>query len=152
MSFEFNSKVLLAVTIVVWGDIYVGDNIFYKDAKNDGLVLIAMKDGAVKDSGNIYFGDPAFGTLESMSAYMYAENNFYDSNLNASGSAIVKLHGMMSAGNQVAINRDFKGQHSRMMVTFDSRVAKGSLALPGLPKSEQKGLTCLAWEPGSLNH
>ena len=152
MSFEFSSKDALALTIVVKGNIYIGDNIFYKDPKSDGLVLIAMKDGAVKDSGNIYFGDPAFGTLESMSAYMYAENNFYDSNLNASGSAIVKLNGMMSAGNQVAINRDYKGQHSRMMVTFDPRIAKGTLALPGLPRSSQQGLTFLAWEPGALQH
>jgi hypothetical protein len=87
-----------------------------------------------------------------MSAYMYAENNFYDSNLNASGSAIVKLNGMMSAGNQVAINRDYKGQHSRMMVTFDPRIAKGTLSLPGLPRSSQQGLTFLAWEPGALQH
>jgi hypothetical protein len=152
MSFEFNSKGPLAITIVVRGNIYVGDNIFYKDAKNDGLALIAMKDPAVKDSGNIYFGDPAFGTLEAMNAYMYAENNFYDSNLNAAGSAIVKLNGMMSAGNQVAINRDSKGQHSRLDVTFDSRIAKGSLALPGLPRSQHQGLTFLAWEPGALDH
>ena len=152
MSFQFASNDALALTIVVKGNIYIGDNIFYKDAQNDGLVLIAMKDGAVNDSGNIYFGDPAFGTLESMSAYMYAENNFYDSNLNATGSAIVKLHGMMSAGNQVAINRDYNGQHSRMMVTFDPRISTGTLALPGLPRSDQQGLTFLAWEPGALQH
>ena len=45
---------------------------------------------------------------------MYAENNFYDNNLDASGSAQVTVHGNMTAGNQVLINRDYGTQHSKL--------------------------------------
>jgi hypothetical protein len=95
--------------------------------------MIAMKDPHVPDSGNIYFGDPSFGTLEYMDAFMYAENNFYDNNLSASGSATVTVHGNMTAGNQVSINRDYGNQHSKLTVNFDSRIYNQTLTLPGLP-------------------
>lgn len=123
------------VTFVVKGNIYLSDNVFVKDTKKDGVAFIAMKDSAVKDSGNVYFGDPTFGTLEHMNAYFYAENNFYDNNLNATGSAIVDLIGNMTAGEKVAINRDSGTQHSRLSVTFDDRIATGALDMPGLPKA-----------------
>ncbi|MBL8858019.1 MAG: hypothetical protein JNL28_05920 [Planctomycetes bacterium] len=129
------------VTFVVRGNIYISDNIFYQDPARSGLALIAMKDSAVTDSGNIYFGDPVFGTLEYMSAFMYAENNFYDSNLSATGSARVTVKGNMTAGNQVKINRDFGSQHSKLTVDFDSRVWDGDLTLPGLPTITGAGPT-----------
>lgn len=121
------------VTFVVKGNIYISDNIFYHDQAHDGLALIAMKDDAVTDSGNIYFGDPTFGTLEYMSAFMYAENNFYDTNLSATGSAKVTVRGNMTAGNQVRINRDYGTQHSKLTVDFDPRIWDGDLTLPGIP-------------------
>lgn len=145
MSFRLAADGDLAVTIVVKGNIYISDNIFYDSKKNDGLALISMKDAAVPDSGNIYFGDPSFGTLEHMSAYMYAENNFFDTNLSASGSAKVSVDGIMSAGNQVAIDRDYKGHHSKLTVTFDPRVQQGLVDLPGLPSSAEAAVTFLAW-------
>jgi hypothetical protein len=123
----------IKLTFVVKGNIYISDNIFYDNADKDGLALIAIKDSAVTNSGNIYFGDPTFGTLEYMSAFMYAENNFYDNNLSASGSAKVTVNGNMTAGNQVKINRDFGTQHSKLTVNFDSRIWDGDLTLPGLP-------------------
>lgn len=129
------------VTFVVRGNIYISDNIFYQDSVHSGLALIAMKDSGVADSGNIYFGDPVFGTLEYMSAFMYAENNFYDTNLSASGSAQVTVHGNMTAGNQVKIKRDFGSQHSKLTVDFDSRVWDGDLTLPGLPTVSGSGPT-----------
>jgi hypothetical protein len=123
------------LTFVVKGNIYISDNIFYNQANQDGLAMIAMKDPSVSDSGNIYFGDPAFGTLEYMDAFMYAENNFYDNNLSASGSATVTVHGNMTAGNQVLINRDYGSQHSKLTVNFDPRIYNNTLTLPGLPTS-----------------
>ena len=123
----------LHVTFVVKGNIYISDNIFYGRPEQDGLALIAMKDASVPDSGNIYFGDPTFGTLEYMEAFMYAENNFYDNNLSASGSARVTVHGNMTAGNQVLINRDVGRQHSKLTVNFDSRIWDQDLELPGIP-------------------
>lgn len=129
------------VTFVVKGNIYVSDNLYLKDKHKDGVAFIAMKDPAVTDSGNVYFGDPTFGTLEHMESYFYAENNFYDNNLDESGSAKVDLLGNMTAGNQVLINRDWGSQHSRLRVTFDDRVAAGALDLPGLPKSSGETAT-----------
>ncbi len=147
MSLQIEGLGSLGITIVVRGNIYISDNIFYEDKDRDGLALIAMADPSVNDSGNIYFGDPVFGTLEHMSAYMYAENNFFDTNLSASGSARVSVDGMMSAGNQVAINRDFRGRHSRLTVNYDSRVRDGRLRLPGLPSSSSGGeVTFLGWQ------
>ncbi len=127
------------VTLVVKGNIYISDNIFYQDADRDGLALIAIKDSGEADSGNIYFGDPSFGTLEEMDAFMYAENNFLDNNLSASGSARVTVKGNMTAGNQVKINRDFGAQHSKLTVEFDDRLSAGDMSLPGLPKSTGAG-------------
>jgi hypothetical protein len=122
----------IKVTFVVKGNIYISDNIFYNNANADGLALIAMKDSTVTDSGNIYFGDPSFGTLEQMDAFMYAENNFLDNNMSATGSAKVTVNGNMTAGNQVNINRDYGTQHSKLTVNYDSRIWDGTLDLPGL--------------------
>lgn len=150
-SFRLEAADALAVTIVVRGNIYISDNIYYGDTDKDALALIAMGDPDVKDSGNIYFGDPAFGTLEQMNAYMYAENDFLDNNLDALGSADVVLNGIMSAGNHVSINRDFGLAHSRLTVNFDERVSAGDVSLPGLPSSASSDLTFLAWRPASAN-
>ncbi len=135
------------VTIVVKGNIYISDNIFYENPATDGLALMAIKDPNEPDSGNFYFGDLTGGTLEHMDAYMYAENNFYDQNLDASGSKNVHVNGLMSAGNQVAIDRDYNGQHSQLGVTWDSRVHDGTVTLPGLPSSSGAGgaVTVLSW-------
>lgn len=131
------------VTFVVKGNIYFSDNVFYNKPKNDGIAFIAIKDDKEKDSGNIYFGDPTFGTLEHMEAFMYAENNFHDNNLSATGSAKVTVHGNMTAGNQVKINRDFGAQHSKLTVDFDDRIWTGTLDLPGLPNQSGASATWL---------
>jgi hypothetical protein len=123
----------IQVTFVVRGNVYFSDNFFYGDKTTDGVAFIAMEDPNVPDSGNIYFGDPVFGTLEAMQAYMYAENNFYDNNLDEAGSAEVELFGIMSAGNQVNIERDYGTQHSKLTVEFDDRVKEGELEIPGMP-------------------
>ena len=135
------------MTIVVRGNIYISDNIFYDDPLNDGLALIAMKDATEPDSGNIYFGDPAYGTLEYMDSFLFAENDFLDTNLSASGSATVTVHGNMTAGDQVKIDRDFKGQHSKLTVDFDERIVNSTISLPGLPtaKAGMSGWTMGSW-------
>jgi hypothetical protein len=121
------------VTFVVKGNIYYSDNIFYEDSVNDSVAFIALEDENEPDSGNIYFGDPTFGTLEVMEAFMYADNNFHDNNLNSSGSAEVVVNGNMTAGNHVDINRDWGNQHSRLTVNFDDRIQTGAIVPPGLP-------------------
>ncbi len=127
------------VTFVVKGNVYFCDNVETANPTSDGLAFIAIKDDAVADSGNIYLGDPRYGTLESLHAYLYAENDFIDNNLSASGSATVELVGNMTAGNHVAIERDYVDPddgsvtHSKLTVTFDDRLSTGALQLPGLP-------------------
>jgi hypothetical protein len=125
----------IRATFVVKGNVYFSDNILYQQVANrdDAIAFIAIRDSAVADSGNIYFGDPSFGTLEQMDAFMYAENNFYDNNLSSSGSARVTVNGNMTAGNQVRINRDFGSQHSKLTVNFDPRIMNQTVTLPGLP-------------------
>lgn len=136
------------VTFVAKGNIYFSDNIFYQNTETDGIAFIAMKDDAVEDSGNIYFGDPVFGTLEQMHSFMYAEGDFIDNNLNADGSATVAVYGNMTAGNKVDIRRDWGDQHSRLTVNYDGRISMGDLDMPGLPgsgDSDTQGLTLVAW-------
>jgi hypothetical protein len=133
------------VTFVAKGNIYFSDNVFYQDTQTDGVAFIAMKDSAVQDSGNIYFGDPVYGTLEQMHAFMYAENNFIDKNLSASGSAEVAVYGNMTAGNKVDIQRDYGPQHSKLTVNYDARISLGSLDMPGLPRTDDDGGAGLAF-------
>jgi hypothetical protein len=124
------------VTFVVKGNIYFSDNILYEDPVEDGVAFIAIEDAGEQDSGNIYFGDPVFGTLEQMDSFMYAQNDFYDNNLDAFGSKTVSVNGNMTAGNQVLINRDYGTQHSKLSVNFDDRISTGAITLPGLPGSD----------------
>ncbi len=140
------------VTFVVKGDIYFSDNVLLEDKETEGIAFIAIKDAALPGSGNVYFGDPRYGTLEEMNCYLYAENNFYDNNLDADGSKTVKVYGNMTAGNKVDIQRDFVKadgsiEHSKLTVEFDPRVSDGSLVLPGLPTSggTASGVEVLFW-------
>ena len=154
-SFEFagGDASGIQVTFVVEGNVYFSDNLFYEDAVKDGVVFIAMKDPAVADSGNIYFGDPTFGTLRQMQAYMYAEDTFHDVNLDASGSTIVEVDGIMSAGNEVDIQRDYGTQHTKLRVDFDPRISEGTLSMPGLPpwtNTGGGGFSVVSWRRVAL--
>jgi len=118
------------VTFVVRGNIYFSDSLFLSNPLTDGAAFIAMKDPAVADSGNVYFGDPTYGTLKRMQAFMYAENTFYDNSLDATGSSTVTVDGIMSAGDHVSINRDYGATHTKLTLNYDARVANNTLHLP----------------------
>ncbi len=136
------------ITFVVKGNLYISDNLFYENYNSDAVAFVTIKDSAVSNSGNIYFGDPSFGTLEYMDAFMYAENDFLDNNMSATGSAEVTVHGNMTAGNQVAINRDYGTQHSKLTMIWDDRIALGNLTMNGIPTTPVGGGTgwnLLAW-------
>jgi hypothetical protein len=128
----------MRATFVVKGNIFFSDNIRLRNPSQDAAAFIAIRDPAVEDSGNVYIGDPRYGTVEDLNCFLYAENNFYDLNLNASGSKHFAINGNMTAGNQVVINRDYEEDgetyHSRMDLTLDSRLKTGSLELEGLPE------------------
>ena len=125
------------VTFVVKGNVYFSDNFFYSDPAQDGVSFIALADENVADSGNVYFGDPSFGTMQFAEAFIFAENNFYDTNLSAAGSSNVEVRGSMTAGNQMDIQRDFLSAgtltHTQLKLTYDERQSDGSLNLPGIP-------------------
>jgi len=136
------------VTFVVEGNVYFSDNVFLQDMDEDGIAFIAVEDDDVEDSGNIYFGDPEFGTLEYMAAFMYAENDFFDYNLDAAGSATVTVLGNMAAANHVSIERDWGSQHSRLTVDWDERILEDDFEFPGLPGNAgigASGFRVLAW-------
>lgn len=140
------------VTFVVKGNVYFSDNFYYDDPEYGGVAFIALADEEVEDSGNVYFGDPSFGTMQYAEAMIFAENNFYDNNLDASGSADVRLRGSMTAGNQVAIQRDYEKSdgsvsHTRLELNFDSRQLDGVLDLPGIPREEDEevGFVVATW-------
>lgn len=148
LQLKYNGAGGTRVTFVVKGNVYVSDNFFVDGGELSGVAIIAMRDAAVPDSGNVYFGDPAFGTLQQMNAFLYGENNFHDNNLDASGSAMVDVNGIMSAGNHVDINRTWSnGEHSRLTVNYDSRIRDGELDLPGLPGAGggAAAYTIVAW-------
>ncbi len=160
------------MTIVVEGDVYVSDNFCFSDAEGSGLAIIAIKAPGDPDglnSGNVHIGDPIFGTIEEINVFLYAENTFFDNNLDEDGSYEFTINGIMSAGDHLSINRDYEGGgyyeyqriggrwrlvwvpggtvHSRMNVRLDTRIFTGDLQLPGLPQQNPGGdtMVIIAW-------
>jgi hypothetical protein len=94
-------------------------------------------------SGNIYFGDPGSGTVEHFESFMYAENNFYATNLNSTGASggtqKVEVFGNMTAGNQVKIVRDQFDKNGRpatyipLKVQLDLKIKNRGTQPPALP-------------------
>ncbi len=128
------------VTFIVKGNVYFSDDVTTFDPSSDGVAFVAIKDDKEQDSGNIYLGDPRFGTVEMLNTFLYAENDFIDYNLDAKGSKDVTITGTMTAGNRVAIERDFVTSggstvHSQLTVDYDDRISTGALEMPGISGS-----------------
>jgi hypothetical protein len=102
---------------------------------SDALCLIALKNPACANSGNIYIGDTQFGTGGSIHAMLYAENNFVDNNINSVDQQFISVFGNMTAGNRISLNRQVgSGQYrTRLDVTLDERIRDGTIIVPGLP-------------------
>ena len=103
------------VTIVATGDIHISDNIKYADNESLlGLVALGEYDdsGQLINGGNIYFGDPRFGTMSTASAFMFAADSFlYNtdaiSRSTAEPTGGISIYGNLTALNQVSIERDW---------------------------------------------
>jgi len=103
------------VTIVATGNIHIGDNLKYADnASVLGLVALGEYDseGRLVSGGNIYFGDPRYGTMYTVSGLMFAANNFLYNTDSVTGGAEepetgFSVYGNFTALNQVSINRDW---------------------------------------------
>ena len=103
------------VTIVVTGNIHLSDNLEYYDSDTMlGLVALGKYDenGNLVSGGNIYFGDPVYGTLYQAAGMMFAANDFlYNTDpISATsaepGSGFI-INGSLIALNQVKIERDW---------------------------------------------
>ncbi|MCU0724388.1 MAG: hypothetical protein MUE73_01145 [Planctomycetes bacterium] len=145
----------LQITIVARGNVYFSDNFFYKSLSTDAVAFLAIRDPSVADSGNIYFGDPTFGTLARMEGFMYAENDFYDLNLDDPSTPSIDVYGIMSAGNQVNITRSTpearaESSRTKLVVTLDDRVKSGEVSVPGMPFLEAGSLSEGSYEVMSV--
>ncbi|MCD6288540.1 MAG: hypothetical protein J7M12_05440 [Candidatus Hydrogenedentes bacterium] len=160
----------VGVTFVVRGNIILSDNFYYRNINKDQVAFVAIRredDPKGEISGNIYIGDENFGTIAHLQSLLYAENNFYDNNLDEEGSAHFDIYGTMTAGNQIRINRDYvipghyewrrirgrwqrvwvdeEARHSAMEVVFDDRYVDGpngrERITPGLPSGPRQDTT-----------
>lgn len=103
--FKVSGKALIVAT----GDIHICDNIEYADPENDllGLVALGKYDGAgnLTTGGDIYFGDPRYGTTYTVSAFMFAGNDFLYNVDSVSGEYQRPETGFNVFGNWVGINK-----------------------------------------------
>lgn len=102
-------------TIVATGNIHISDNLVYANTSSAlGLVALGKYDnsGNLTSGGNIYFGDPTYGTLYQFSGMMFAANNF-SYNMTTTGAMSAEpssgfiINGSFAAMNQVSIVRDW---------------------------------------------
>ncbi len=143
------------VTIVATGDIHISDNIKYADSESLlGLVALGKYDdaGQLVSGGNIYFGDPRYGTLYTASALMFATDSFLYSTDSVTGDAAepttgFSVYGNLNALNQVSIERDWydnEGTGTARPAYFDSSLDQWV--------DLKSGLALTSNEIGSLRH
>jgi len=146
------------VTVVVTGDIHISDNIKYADDNSMlGLVALGRYDdsGQLVSGGNIFFGDPRFGTMSTASAFMFAADSFlyntdYVSRSSAEPTSGVTIFGNLNALNHVSIERDWytpKGAGSAKPAYFDP-----SLGNDGAWVDLETGTPLIPSEVNSLRH
>jgi hypothetical protein len=71
-----------------------------------GLVALGQYDVyGTLHNGNVYFGDPEFGTLYTVDAFMFAANNFLYNTSSNTGRPEEPTTGFMVFGNYAAINQ-----------------------------------------------
>lgn len=132
------------ITVVVEGNIYIGDHLAY-GSNLDGIALIAIQkrdangdpdNTRTEGSGNIFFGDlsASRGGL-NVNALLFAENTFADVVKGAGDTPLeFEINGLMAASGRVNLQDRGQGlQHSQMIIRHDQRVQDGTLSLPGLP-------------------
>jgi hypothetical protein len=128
-------------TIVATGDIHICDNIKYHDV-NSLLGLVALgkynSSGVLTSGGNIFFGDPVYGTMYVVSAMMFAAKDFlfntdHVSRAKAEPTTGFIVNGSLAAMNQVSIYRDWytKASSSGMAASYNPATGKWADALTG---------------------
>ena len=151
------------ITVVVEGNIYVGDHLQYDEDGLDGVALIAIAqrypeghklEGEIippddplyrqEGSGEIFFGDlNASADGLKVDAIMFAERHFADVLKGSKDTPLTfTISGLMAASGQVNLqDRGVGLQHSPMTVRHDPRLMKpvdeGGIRLPDLPLGEE---------------
>jgi hypothetical protein len=103
------------VTVVVTGDIHISDNIKYADNESLlGLVALGKYDssGQLISGGNIYFGDPRYGTMYTVSGLMFAADSFLYNTDSVTGDTVepetgFSVYGNLNALNHISLERDW---------------------------------------------
>mgnify|MGYP000285990122 CR=1 FL=1 len=127
-------------TIVATADIHVSDNLAYASRVTDMLGLVALGKydayGTLRH-GNVYFGDPEFGTLYTVDAFMFAANDFlYNTSANTGRpgepTTGYSVFGNYAALNQVTVYRDwYTRSSSARPAVFDTLTGRWKDALDG---------------------
>jgi hypothetical protein len=103
------------VTIVATGNIHICDNIEYAN-KDSALGLIALgkydSSGNLTSGGDIFFGDPRYGTMYVLSGMMFAAKDFLFnadavSRATAEPTSGFMVNGSFAAMGQVKVERDW---------------------------------------------
>jgi hypothetical protein len=144
------------VTIVATGDIHISDNLKYADNNSMlGLVALGQYDGSgqLVSGGNIFFGDPRFGTMSTASAFMFAADSFlYNTDAISRSSAEptsgVTIFGNLNALNLVSIQRDWYTHGGKARPAFfDSTIGEN-----GAWVDLETGTALTGTEINSLRH
>lgn len=109
--FQVDGTAVIASTY----DIHISDNINYKNRGSDAvsgnppdmlaLVALGQFTGDVRNGyGNVYFGDPKFGTLYSCDAFLFANNDFLYNTSSDTGGQEEPESGYKVFGNYMAVN------------------------------------------------
>jgi hypothetical protein len=95
-------------TVVATGNIHICDNIKYADSNSMlGLVALGKYDitGKLVSGGNIYFGDPRYGTMYIVSAMMFAADDFLYNHDTVAQHAAEPTTGFTVIGNFAAMDK-----------------------------------------------
>jgi len=145
------------VTIIATGDIHISDNIKYADSDSLlGLVALGQYDstGQLVSGGNIYFGDPQYGTMYTVSGLMFAADSFLYNTNSVTGGAEepqtgFSVYGNLNALNQVSVLRDWydpEGSGEARPAYLDPTVGEGKW------KDMNTGTALTGSEIDSLRH
>jgi hypothetical protein len=119
--FEVDGQAIIVST----HDIHISDNLQYKDRSDGGdmLALVAMggldsNTGELSDHGDIYFGDPRYGTLYTCDAFMFANDDFFYNTDSTTGlqeepESGFKVFGSFMAVDQIVLLRDWYTDSNR---------------------------------------
>jgi hypothetical protein len=112
-------------------------------------------EGPVEGQGNVYFGDPRFGTGGATDGYIYAQNNVYLVNPPMTAAApaaqdqVFGVHGFLSAGGIMDLgNRGGGATYNNLRVHYDPRIENGDITFKGMPGAlggGWQGLAIVSW-------